>query len=59
MTKDVYTVKQLAREAGVSVSWIHELISRGDIKAERLGWMYTISKAEALRWLSQRDARQG
>ena len=59
MTKEVYTVKQLAESAGVSISWIHELIDRGDIKAERLGWMYTISKAEAEKWLSDREAKRG
>jgi len=50
----VMTVKELAKEANVSVQWIHQLIDRGEIEATRLGWMYIIPRAEAMRWLAQR-----
>jgi excisionase family DNA binding protein len=58
MTNDKdYTIKELAKAAGVSVQWIHELIDRGEIQAERFGWMYRVSQAEAERFLAKREKK--
>lgn len=40
--KKRYSVKQYAQKIGKSVQWVHRLIERGTVKAEKIGNSYII-----------------
>ena len=55
MSKQDWTVKELADAAGVSVQYIHELLQAGKIPHYRVGnWLYLIPRKFGASWLSQR-----
>ena len=53
--KAMLTAGEVARVAGVSVVWVRRLLSAGkEIKGEKVGRDWVVSRREALRWLEER-----
>jgi len=46
------TVRELAKLADVNDSRIRQLLAAGELRGEKIGWGWTISRAEAARFLS-------
>ena len=49
-----YTSRELAKEAGVSMSRIRQLCISGVLRGQKFGHVWLISDEDAKRWLVQR-----
>lgn len=50
-----YTLKELAEAAKVSTAYLRQLIAQGKLQAEKLGDIWTVTAAEAKRFLAGRQ----
>lgn len=54
--EEIFTVRELARAANVSVSWIHVLRRQGEFPGSRqLGHMYVIPRSVGEEWLNGQE----
>lgn len=51
---NLITIKQFADRVGLKRQWIHTLILRGSIKAERYGKIWLIEDSEVEKFLKER-----
>ena len=54
-SEKLWSVKDLAREAGVSGAYIRRLLADGRLRGEKLGGGWVVRDAEARRWLRERE----
>jgi excisionase family DNA binding protein len=53
-THDLWTVKELAAAAGLTVGRLRQLLLAGELRGEKIGTTWAIRDSEARRWLSTR-----
>lgn len=54
----VYSIKQAAKELGISKSYVYYLIALKRLKARKIGAQYTLSQAEIDRYLDGHNEDQ-
>lgn len=54
----VWTVTELAQEAGVSTSAVRQLLRAGSLKGQKQGAVWLVPDDEAKRWLNKKQAQK-
>jgi len=57
--KTLWTVSELAKEAGITTGAIRQMLLAGKIDGQKLGVYWVITDSVAQEWLKSRQSRRG